>query len=311
MSTVGVLGGGSWGVALARAAVRAGGEVTLHSRRNHGDDVRKLRVTSSLEQLAESRLILIAVPSHQVRLVARELGDHVDGSHLLVHGVRGLPGRELHTVSEILRDETPVRRLGALGGPVQASELAEGRPSAIIVGSQYPEVAHAVRQALEGSWLQVDETRDLQGLEWSSALVGCLAIGVGFAQQTGATPGLLAVLISRGVQEASQIAAAAGADPQTLFGLGGYGDLLASMALEDRPEVILGRVLGEGSNLQVAQQAARLRIEAVDLVPRVVRFAEERGIKCPMFHSLVKILEGAEAPVVVRELFDVPPDGSG
>ena len=84
MSTVGVLGGGSWGVALARAAVRAGGEVTLHSRRQHGDAARKMRVTSSLEQLAESRLILVAVPSHQVRMVARELGDHLDGSHLLL-----------------------------------------------------------------------------------------------------------------------------------------------------------------------------------------------------------------------------------
>jgi len=307
MSTIGVLGGGSWGVALARAAVRAGSEVTLHSRRHHGDDMRRIHVTAKLEDLARSRLILIAVPSHQVRPVARELGDHVDGGHLLVHGVRGLSGPELLTISQILRDETPVRRLGALGGPVQAAELAEGRPSAIIVGSEYPEVARTVRKALEGSWLQVDETRDLAGLEWSSALVGCLAIGVGFAQQTGATPGLLALLISRGVDEAAHIAAEAGADQRTLYGLGGYGDLLASMALEDRPEVVLGRSLGSGADLERAQQAARLRVEAVDLVPRLVRFAKERGLPCPMFESILAVLDGADAEQVVRTLFDQAP----
>ncbi|MBW2525004.1 MAG: NAD(P)-binding domain-containing protein [Deltaproteobacteria bacterium] len=304
MSTIGVLGGGSWGVALARAAVRAGSEVILHSRRHHGDGLKRIHVTAKLEELARSRLILIAVPSHQVRTVARELGDHVDGSHLLVHGVRGLSGPELLTISQILRDETPVRRLGALGGPVQASELAEGRPSALIVGSEYPEVAQAVRRALQGGWLLVDQTSDLAGLEWSSALVGCLAIGVGFAQQTGATPGLLALLISRGVDEAAGIAVEAGADQRTLYGLGGYGDLLASMALDDRPEVVLGRALGRGADLERAQQEAKLRIEAVDLVPRIHRFAEERGLACPLFASILQVLDGAEAEQVVRKLFE-------
>lgn len=309
MSSIGVLGGGSWGVALAKAAARARRDVILHSRRQHAGKMKRIAVTTKLEQLAQCRLILIAVPSHQVRSVARELGDHIDGGHLLVHGIRGLSGPELLTVSQILRDETPARRLGALGGPVQASELSEGRPSAIIVGSEFPEVARAVRDALEGSWLQVDQTRDLKGLEWSSALVGCLAIGVGFAQQTGATPGLLAVLISRGVDEAARIAAAAGADERTLYGLGGYGDLLASMALNDRPEVVLGRELGSGKDLEQAQQAARLRIEAVDLVPRVVRFAKERGLACPSFEALVKTLEGAQAEEVVRQLFVTPVAG--
>lgn len=308
MTTIGVLGGGSWGVALARAAGRAENDVVLHSRRHHEGEMPRIHVTTKLEDLARSRLILIAVPSHQVRTVARELGDHLDGGHLLVHGVRGLSGPELLTISQILRDETPVRRLGALGGPVQASELAEGRPSAIVVGSEYPEVSRAVRKALEGSWLEVDETRDLAGLEWASALVGCLAIGVGFAQQTGATPGLLALLISKSVDEAARIAAEAGADPGTLYGLGGYGDLLASMALDDRPEVLLGRALGSGADLERAQQAARLRVEAVDLVPRLTRFAKEHGLGCPMFDSILAILDGADAKQVVSRLFGRPAD---
>ena len=96
------------------------------------------------------------------------------------------------------------------------------------------------------------------------------------------------------------------ADDRTLYGLGGYGDLLASMALDDRPEVVLGRELGKGSDLEQAQQAARLRIEAVDLVPRLVRFAQERGLGCPMFQSILEVLDGADAEQVVRKLFEHP-----
>ncbi len=310
MTWAGVLGGGPWGVSLARAARRAGADVVLATRREQGGDLDGIRVTATLRDLADCRLILIAVPSHLAREAARELGDHLDGSHLLVHGSRGLVGRRLQSISEILREETPARRVGALGGPVQATDLAKGRPSAMVVGSAYPEVARAVRDTLSSDRLQVHTTSDLLGMEWSSALMGCLAIGVGFAQQASATPGLLAALICAAVAEAAQIGAAAGAEERTLYGLAGYGDLLASMALPDRPEVVLGRALARGLGLAEAQAEARLRIEAVDLVPRITRFAQRQGVKGQMFTALGWILEGAPAPDIVRRLFPSPRDAA-
>ena len=322
MTAVGVLGGGPWGVSLARAARRAGSEVTLYTRRQHKGFL-GVGVTDSLAELAKARLLIVAVPSKSARAVARELGDHLDGGHIVVHGIRGLwspataeggaarpaagPGAsvaDLVTISQILREETPARRLGALGGPVQARELHEGRPSAMVVGSDFPEVTAAVKRAMAGEWLKIDTTADLRGLEWASALVGALSIGVGFAKQAGATPGLLAALISRGVDEAAAIAKAAGADPQTLYGLGGYGDLLASMALEDRPEVVLGKALARGESLEDAQREAELRIEAISLVPRVLRFAEGARVPHSVFTALGEILSGSNAETILRGLFD-------
>jgi glycerol-3-phosphate dehydrogenase (NAD(P)+) len=302
---VSVLGGGPWGLSLARAARRAGATTTLLSRRHTDGDVGGIRLTTDLAVLAESPLIIIAVPSKMARIIARDLGDHVNGAHLLVHGIRGLSGDELFTISQILREETPARRLGALAGPVQADELNDGRPSAIVVGSEFHDVTAAVKAALASDWLQVHTTRDLLGLEWASALVGCLSIGVGYTQaRPDVSPGLLAALISRAVDEAAAIAVAAGAQQRTLYGLAGYGDLLASMALHDRPEVVLGRELAGGANLAEAQAKAKLRIEAIELVPRIVRFAQLHGVRCDVFQALGAIIEGDGAPEqLVRALF--------
>ncbi|MEO5728087.1 MAG: NAD(P)-binding domain-containing protein [Byssovorax sp.] len=300
---VGVVGGGPWGAALALAARRAGSEVVLFSRRAQPEVTGQLRVTGDYAEIARAQLVVVAVPSTVARPVLRALGDHLDGSHLVVHGVRGLGHENLETVSDILREETPARRLGALGGPVQAEELLEGRPSAMVCGSHYPEVTAAVTTAFQHGMLRVFGTPDLRGLEWASALVGCLAIGVGFAEQAGAGPGLLAASISRGVDEAARIAAAVGAEERTMLGLGGYGDLLASIALEDRPEVLLGKALARGRSLEEAIVEARLRVEAITLIPRIVSFAKERRVPAATFDALAEILNGASAARIVDLMF--------
>ncbi len=300
--TVGVVGGGPWGRALAKAARRAGAGVVLHSRRaqdSHDDGV---TATLDYAVVARAPLVVLAVPSSVVRPVLAALGNHLTGQHLVVHGIRGLTER-LDTVSDIVREETPVRRVGALGGPVQAAELLRARPSAMIIGSRYPEVISAVVQNFQSLHLRVWSTPDLRGLEWASALVGCLSIGVGFAEQAGAGPGLVAALISRGVDEAARIMVAAGGEERTMLGLGGYGDLLASIGLEDRPEVVLGKALAQGVSLQEAMTRAELRIEAVPLIPRIVRFAEERRVQASTFRALGDVLAGARPETLIERMF--------
>jgi len=299
---IGVLGGGPWGVALAFAAARAGAEVTMHTRREppHNDAV---GVTTDYAVVAKASLLVVAVPSTVVREVLRALGDHLDGHHLLVHGIRGLSPDSLEAVSDIIREETPVRRCGALGGPVQATELVHGRPSAMVVGSRYPEVVVAVSEAFSSSSLRVHGTADIRGLEWASALVGCVAIGVGYAEQAGAGPGLLAALISTAVDECGKILVMAGAEERTMLGLGGYGDLLASIALEHRPEVVIGKALAKGKSLDEAVADAKLRVEAISLIPRVTAFAKEHRVKAPTFDILAEILHGARPDKLIPRLF--------
>ena len=303
MSDIGILGGGPWGLSLARAARRSGSKTTLYTRRHQ--ELGGIHITTDMAVLAEAPLIIVAVPSNLAATIATQPGDHPNGRHLLVHGIRGLSVEELTTVSQVFAEETPARRLGALGGPVQASELNDGRPSAMVVASAFDDVTKAVKERLASDWLRVVTTRDLVGLEWASALVGCLSIGVGYVRERGdVSPGLVAALLSRAASEANAIAVAAGADERTFYGLGGYGDLLASMALHDRPEVVLGRELAKGASLEEARERAALRVEAVELVPRITRFAQQRGVRCEIFRGLAPILGGEGAPEdIVRALF--------
>jgi glycerol-3-phosphate dehydrogenase (NAD(P)+) len=311
---VAVIGGGAWGLALAAAAARAESDVVLLSRRDlNGSLPKGVRIAREMKQAAEhARLIVLAVPSSVARSVARELGDHVDGSHYVVHGVRGLVHgdggpEDLRTISEVIREETPVRRTGALGGPALAQDILAGRPSVVVVGSRYPEVSETTSGALSSPTLRVYPTNDLRGLEWASALVGCLTIAIGYAQAMQMSPGLVAALISRAVGEASRIAAAAGGEEKTLLGLAGYGDLLASIAQTERPEVLVGHALAKGLPPAEAAKAAELRVEALELIPRITRWAEAAGVRSPIFRALsAGVVEGKRADAILHELMTLP-----
>lgn len=306
---VAIIGGGAWGLALAAAAARAESDVVVQTRRDLDGQLPKgVRVVRAPKESAEhARLVVLAVPTSACRAVARDLGNHLDGSHYVVHGVRGLEGDELATVADVIRDETPVRRTGALGGPALASDLLAGRPSVLVVGSRYPEVSEAVTTAFGSPTLRVYPTTDQRGLEWASALVGCLTIAIGYAQALQMSPGLVAALISRSIGEASRIAAAAGGEEKTLLGLAGYGDLLASITQTERPEVLVGTALGKGMNRAEAMKVAQLRVEALELIPRVTRWADAHGVRAPIFRALSSgVVDGKRADAILHELMTLP-----
>lgn len=294
--TVGVVGGGRWGIALACAARRSGSEVVLYTRREaEATAASELGVllTGELRAVASrSGLVVLAVPSDVVRDVARALGDVIDGSHLVVHGVRGLSGEGLTPVSEVIREETPCRRVGALGGPAVADDLRTGRPGVIAVASRYPEVTTGFAAAYGSPSLRVSISHDLVGMEWASALNGCLFVALGIAREVGVSPGLVAGILTRGLAEATRLAVAAGAEEHTFHGLVGLGDLLAAMGSTDRPEVRLGTLVAQGVSLTDAQAQVGTRVEAVTLLPRLTAFARERRIEATLFGAIAGALQG-------------------
>ncbi len=319
-ATVGVIGGGPWGLGLAAAAARTGSRALIHSRRKLEALPHGVEQVSDLTALGkEARMIVLAVPSEVARGVARSLGDVVDGRHLLVHGIRGLEvstakedvgakgAPRLLAISEVLRQETPARRIGALGGPILSEDLLKGTPSALVSASRYPEVNDAIAAAFGTPLLRIYASSDLVGVEWASALVGCLGLAVGYGQALGLSAGAMAALVSRGVEEAARMASAAGGVERTLLGLAGYGDLLASIAEKDRPEVLLGAALARGKSVEEAAAEAGQRVEAVELIPCLAAWAEERKVPTPIFQALAKgVLSGRPADSIVKELMALP-----
>lgn len=292
---VAVVGGGSFGRSLARAAARVGQRVLLWSRKpGPFPDVESdsVTTTSVLADLAEAELLLFAVPSPYVAELADELGRSLDGSHLLVHVSRGLVGDELLTVSEVLAARTPCRRVGALAGPLVARNLAEGQPGGSIIGSAFPEVIEAVSDAIGGPTLRVYGTDDLMGVEIGSALVGLVALALGYAQRLGMGPGTLAVLATRGLAEATRVGEVRGGSARTFAGLAGAGDLIAAVAGDGRPEVEFGRALAEGLGLRAAAERAGAYVEGALLASQVAAFGRRAGVEVPLSGGLAKLMTG-------------------
>jgi glycerol-3-phosphate dehydrogenase (NAD(P)+) len=288
---VAVLGGGRFGLALVKAALRTG-EVVLYSRRAPELDHEQLRVTDELAEVAGAELLLLAVPSRYAEEVLSAAGRHLDGRHLLVHVSRGVLDDELHTMSDLLRTVTPCRRVGALAGPISVDVLTKATPGAGVVGSEFPEVAEAVRGALGGPTLRIYDNSDMLGVELAAALTGLLLFTIGFAQRVGFGPATIGAVTTRGVAEVARIGRALGARPDTFGGLACFGDLLAAVAGSDRPELELGRALAEGATPKAALLRAGGNIEGIEVARRVAEFGKRRKIRTPLADVISEMVGG-------------------
>lgn len=290
---IGVIGGGAFGRGIALASARNGRDVVLFTRsaerEGFGD---RVHATGDLADLSGVEVVFIAVPSQLIAEYARDVGPHLDGSHLLVHVSRGLSGSELRTLTQVLRELTPCRRVGALAGPLVASALAYGKPAGAIVGSRFSEVASSVRGALGSPTLRIYHTTDVLGVEIASAMVGLITLIAGYAQELGVGPSALGVVVTRGMAEAARVGVLLGAEERTFFGLAGVGDVVAAIAGDDRPELRLGRALARGASIEDATRDAGAHIEGVMIARRVADWAAKAGIEAPISAVVAEALEG-------------------
>jgi glycerol-3-phosphate dehydrogenase (NAD(P)+) len=286
---VAVVGGGAFGWGLALAAERAGREVLLWSRRPQRPGSERVRLVASLAELAAAELVFFAVPSPVMPDLAAELGQHLDGAHFLVHVSRGILGEELQTLSQVLRTRTPCRRVGALVGPLVAEALQQGAPGGGLVASRFPEVKTAVREALGGARLRIYGTDDLIGAEFAATAVGLLAMTVGFAQGVGLGPATVAVMATRGMAECARIGVHLGGRAETFAGLAGYGDLLAAVADDGRPELAVGRSIAAGNDS--AGSHAGAFIEGLASARRIAAYARRIAAHAPLISLCADVFE--------------------
>lgn len=292
---VGVVGGGGFGWGLALAAERAGRAVKIWSRRPQRAGTANIELVSGPGELAAAELIFFAVPSGFVAEIAGELGRHLDGGHFLVHTSRGVVGDDLQGLTQVLRARTPCRRVGALAGPLVAKALLEGATSGGVVASRFPEVREAVREAIGGPALRLYSTDDVTGAEFASTAVGLLAMAVGFAQGSAIGPAGVAMMATRGMAEAARIGVALGGRHETFMGLSGFGDLLAAVAGDERPELEVGRAIAQGLAMEQVGARVASHVEGVESARRIAAHAARTKARAPLI-SLCAAVFARELP---------------
>lgn len=288
---VGVVGAGGFGRGIALASARHGHDVLLWSRRDH-ELPDPIRISTNITDMRDRELVYLAVPARHAAGVAEQLGEAVDGRHSIVHVSRGLIGAELKTITQVIREKTVCRRLGALAGPLVADALAEGRPSGAILGTGFPDLTDMVRETLGGAGLRIYHTSDVIGVELASATVGFLTVVLAYAQEVGVEPSTLAVLATRGMVEVSRIGQTLGAKESTFMGLAGLGDLIAAVAGDDRPEFRLGRALARGVKLTSAVGEAGAYVEGIEVARHLMEHARRVGLPTPISSTFVAVTEG-------------------
>lgn len=306
--TVGIIGAGKFGTALGSVLARAGRRVILWSR--DPAVVTAIQTTRSSPRLpsaplpapleatadpkrlaAEARFLVLAVSSTNVRDRSRELGDVLDGSHIVVHAIGALAAPTNERVSEVMAQGLPTLKLGVLAGPALPQDLIEGQYASMVIASTFDEVVAEGRRLLNAPpALRVYSSKDLIGVELASALSGAYTVALGLADGLGMGAGPRAVLITRAVAEASRLGAAAGAESRTFAGLAGLGNLLVR-ASDRSADYLLGRRLADGV---ITGDAART--EGARAALAGVQLAASLRIRMPVLQGVAAVLSGKLEP---------------
>jgi glycerol-3-phosphate dehydrogenase (NAD(P)+) len=305
IETVGIIGAGAWGTALAQTAARAGrrvilyardaevGRVIAHERRNprHLAEVdleRAIRPTGEIEEAVASDALLLAVPAQSVRGVCEGLPRSDAPLVICAKGFETTSGLRL---SEVIGEVRPGARIAALSGPNFAREVALGLPGAAALGCADPELGRALAEALSSPQLRVYRTSDLVGVEVGGAVKNVLAIAAGIVIGHGLGENARAALITRGLAELARLGEALGARRETLMGLSGLGDVLLScMSLTSR-NMALGHAIGQGADPRELRDRPGPLAEGVFSAGAAVRLAARHRVEVPISAAVDAILE--------------------
>ncbi len=306
--TIGVVGAGAWGTALANAAARAGRRVVLWSRdADHAAEMARERVnarrlpgvplhdrvepTADLRRACDVRAILLVVPAQALREVAEAMALVVKQGIPVVVCAKGIERGTGLFMSEIAADLLRGAMPAVLSGPSFAEDVSRGLPTAVVLAAPLDLVAEELARALSSTSFRVYHGADMRGVEIGGAAKNVLAIAAGIVAGRGLGESARAALTTRGFAELSRFARAYGSRPETLMGLSGLGDLILTCASARSRNFAFGLDLGRG--VPLAQAGGGKLAEGVHTARILVEMAEARGVDMPVAAAVDGVLTGA------------------
>lgn len=319
MSVVAVVGAGSWGTTFAKVLADAGQEVTVWARRpeiareireshRNSDYLPGINLPPSLtasasvaEALRGAEQVYVAVPSQHLRSELPNLTPHIQPGALVISLMKGVEAGTGLRMSEVLHHAGGVdpSRIAVVSGPNLALEIAKNQPTAAVASSVSEETAKAVAMASTNKYFKTFINTDVVGTEFGGVLKNLIAVAVGIADGVGYGENTKASIITRGLAEISAFAAAFGAEPQTMAGLAGLGDLIATCESPLSRNNTAGRLLGQGHSFHDVVRTMNQTAEGLQAVYPVLELAASKGVSMPIVTQVGQVLAGERDP---REL---------
>jgi glycerol-3-phosphate dehydrogenase (NAD(P)+) len=312
-----VIGTGGWGTALAVLLHGNGHRVTLWGRLEQEvlpiqtDRENKMflpgvkvapDILVTLDTAAALRgaaLVVLAVPSHGMRPICRQLGGHVPGNAALVHVAKGIENETGARMSEIIAAELN-REVVVLSGPSHAEEVGRGIPTAVVVAGRQAALAQEV---FMNAQFRVYTHDDVAGVELGGAMKNVIAIAAGACDGIGFGDNTKAALVTRGLAEMARLGGACGARPTTFFGLSGMGDLVVTAFSRHSRNRGVGERLGRGETLEQISASMPMVAEGVRTAKSAWQLAQRLRVDVPITREVYAILYEGKAPrLAVRDL---------
>lgn len=323
MKNLAIIGGGSWGTALALVLAPRFERVTLwvyesdlaeRMRASRINDVylpgfavpANVEVSSDLGgALDGAEIVLSVVPSHLVRGLYEQMRPHLRESMLFVSATKGLENGTLLRMSEVIAAVTGSRRIAVISGPSFAKEVARMEPTALVAAAADAELAAVVQEAFSGPTFRVYTSTDPTGIEVGGSIKNVVAIGAGVLHGLGLGHNALAALITRGLAEMTRLAVAMGGKPQTLAGLAGLGDLVLTCTGDLSRNRMVGIELARGRRLEEITGSMKMVAEGVKTTNAAVDLAQRYGVEMPIAREMFRVLHDGVAPrEAIRRLME-------
>ena len=314
MAEIGMIGAGSWGMALAVLLHNNGHQVTVWSalkeevtllteKRENAEKLpgvvldEEIGITADLEAAVSGKDILVlAVPSPFVRSTAANMKNDVADHQIIVNVAKGIEESTLMTLSQVIEDEIPQADVAVLSGPSHAEEVGRGIPTTIVVGAHFRKTAEYVQNAFMSPVFRVYTSPDVLGIELGAALKNVVALAAGIADGLGYGDNTKAALITRGISEIARLGTAMGGKAETFGGLSGIGDLIVTCASMHSRNRRAGILIGKGYTMEQAMKEVKMVVEGVYSAKAAMALAEKYGVDLPIIEQVNMVLFGGKAP---------------
>lgn len=329
MSTVGVIGAGSWGTALAVTLGLNGHDVRLYARneeqlaslRKTRENLKylpgvKLPETITLtgeisDAVSGAEAVCFSTPAQSFRSVLSSSLEYIDDEMIIINVAKGIEKNSLMRLSEIAASFGIEEKYCMLSGPSHAEEVGQKMMTALVAASVSEETAVAVQNMFSTDFLRVYTGSDVTGCELGGALKNIIALGAGITDGMGFGDNSKAALMTRGIAEMKRLGAALGADPATFAGLTGIGDLIVTCTSMHSRNRRCGILIGKGMNPQDAVKEVGMVVEGMFTAEAAYELAGKAGVEMPITSAIYRLVKGdvsAEDAVKALMARDLKPE---
>lgn len=308
-ASIGVIGAGAWGTALAQNAAKAGHEAVLwcrrkeqmfgiSSRRENADylpDVeldRGVRPTADLAEVGRCAAVLLVTPAQHARATLTNFRPHAPAGLPVIVCAKGVEQGSLKTIAEVAAEVLPTAVVGALSGPNFAREIGQGLPAVATLACPDREIGRRLRATIGRAAFRIYLTDDVVGTEVGGAVKNPLAIACGVVEGRRLGRNAHAALLTRGFAEMTRLGLSMGGRIETLMGPCGLGDLVLTCSSQESRNFSLGYSLGQGRKLTQILAERKGVTEGVTTAPALAALAKRRGVEMPIVEAIDFVLAG-------------------